>query len=187
MIWGDVVLLILIILLTAVLGVLYYFIKINTNFLKQIQSFNGIHLDKLDIGQKAPFFRAYSEKGEKVIAKSLFQNRKTLMLFINSDCPNCKSLLPSLKKLSLNYNINFVIINSDELANDTHISKKVNSSNIIYIRSNSITSLYFIRNVPFGLLIDEGGTILLSNYISGSSVLYNMLLNEDSNSKALSI
>lgn len=187
MVWRDLVLLIVILLLTAVLGVLYYFIKFNINFLKQIQSINGIHLDNLEIGQKAPFFRTYSDKGEKVIAKNLFSNRNTLMLFISTNCPTCKSLLPDLKTLSSNYNINFAIINSDELSNDAHISEKVDSSNIIYIRSNSITSLYFIQNVPFGVLIDEGGTILLSNYIKGTNVLYNMLLNENSNTRAVSI
>lgn len=187
MVWKDLVLLIVILLLTAVLGVLYYFIKFNINFLKQIQSINGIHLDSLEIGQKAPLFRTYDVHGEKVITKKIFSNRNTLMLFISTNCPTCKSLLPKLKKLASNYNINFLIINSDELSNDAYISQKVDSNNIIYIRSSSITSLYFIRNVPFGILIDEDGTILLSNYIQGKNVLYNMLLNEDSTTKAMSV
>jgi len=109
------------------------------------------------------------------------------MLFINTNCPTCKSLLPVLKILSSNYNINFVLINSDELSNDDHIREKVDNNNVLYVRSNSITSLYFIRNVPYGLLIDEDGTILLSNYIRGTNVLYNMLLNEHSNEKDVSI
>ncbi|GIO27416.1 TlpA family protein disulfide reductase [Ornithinibacillus bavariensis] len=175
--WNDFVLVIVLLLLTAELGILYFFLKYNSNFLKQIQSIKGIQLDSLDIGEKAPSFRTFSETGEKVISKEMFSKKRTLILFINTNCPTCKSLLADINSISSDYDINFLLINSDNVSNDDHITKQLDDS-IIYIRSNQITSLYFIRNVPHGVLIDESSTIILSNYIKNINVLNNMLLNE---------
>ncbi|MBN6205683.1 redoxin domain-containing protein [Ralstonia pickettii] len=148
---------------------------------------NFIQLENLNIGEKAPLFRTYNEKGIKVIAKNLYNKRKTLILFISTNCPVCKEILTDIKNVTSNYDLNFLIINSDELSNDKHITEKIDHSKVNYIRSNQITSLYFIRNVPYGLLIDERGIISLSNYIKDVNVLYNMLLNEQINTKPVSV
>ncbi|GGA77321.1 TlpA family protein disulfide reductase [Ornithinibacillus halotolerans] len=184
--WNDIVSIIILVLLTAELGILYYILKYNSNFLKQIQSIKGIQLETLDIGDQAPFFRTFSNNGDKIISKNIISKKRTFILFINTNCPTCKSLLGDLNSISSNYDINFLLINSDNLSNDAHITKQLND-NIIYIRSNQITSLYFIRTVPHGVLIDENGTVVLSSYIKNMHVLNNMLLNEKTNRKSISV
>lgn len=182
--WHDIVLVLVLVLLTAELGILYYILKYNSNFLKQIQSIKGIQLDTMDIGEKAPFFRSFSENGVKVLSKELFSERKTFILFIKTSCPICKSLLEDYNHISENYDINFLLINSDELSNDDLITKQLNK-NITYIRSNQITSLYLIRTVPHGILIDTEGVVELSTHVKNVNVLHNMFLSESVVKKAV--
>lgn len=178
-------LIVVLFLLTAEIGILYYFLKYNSNFLKQIQSIKGIQLDALDIGDKAPFFREYSNNKEKVIAKDLFKENKTFVLFISTNCPVCKSLLGDMNVIAMKYDLNFLVINSDNLSNDDHVTKQL-SDRITYIRSNQIPSLYFIRKVPHAMMIDEQGQIVLTSYVSNPNALYNMLLNEENLLKSIS-
>ncbi|MBB2483356.1 conjugal transfer protein TraF [Bacillus sp. APMAM] len=119
------------------------------------------------------------EKGNKVIAKELFSGRNTLLLFINTNCPRCKSLLPHLMKIKTNYDINFILVNTDRLADDNHI-KSVIGDQITYIRSTQISSSYFVHVVPYAVLVNNIGEVKLSSQISNINSLFNMLINEES-------
>ncbi|MBB2479816.1 redoxin domain-containing protein [Bacillus sp. APMAM] len=175
--WNSFILLAVLILLVAELGVLYYFVKFNKNFLKQIKSVNGLEFATLHIGQMAPLFRTFDENGNKVISKHLFNEKHTVLLFISTHCPKCKALLQQIENAIPKYDINFVIINSDENAEDSHI-KSLLKGKFTYVRSSQISQLYFIQNVPYAVVIDNDGKVELSSYLSNINSLYNLLINQ---------
>lgn len=177
MTWTNFILVLILVLLVGELGVLYYFLKYNSNFLKQIQSIRGVQFSRLEPGNPAPLFRTFSENGNKVIAKQLFSEKNTLLLFISTNCPICKTLLPNLEKITNNYDINFILINGDNVSDDNHI-KSTLTKNLTYIRSPQITKTYFVNTVPHAVLVNGNGKIELSSKLSNISSLFNMLINE---------
>lgn len=188
MTWNEVVLLIVLILLTAQIGVLYYFVKYNSNFLNQIQSINGVQFETLAIGDHAPFFRTYNTKGHKVVAKRIFESNKTLIIFISTGCPTCKSILEHLETITSKYNLNFILINGDNISNDDHIQSKVNHlENLSYIRSTQITSLYNVRIVPYIVLLNQEGIVQISSQVNDVNSVYNALINEEQLNSELTV
>ncbi|MBR7796080.1 MAG: conjugal transfer protein TraF [Bacillota bacterium] len=172
----DVMITVILVLLIAVLGILYYMLKYNSNFLKQIQSIKGIQFNTLDIGEESPLFRVMDDNGKKVIAKQLFYNKNTLILFVNSKCPICKSILGKVDLINDNYDLNIIVINNDESLDDSLI-KKLLPLSITYIRSVYITTAYHVYTTPMGVLI-ENGKVKQYSKISDFYVLNNMLVSE---------
>ncbi|WP_143286851.1 TlpA family protein disulfide reductase [Caenibacillus caldisaponilyticus] len=176
--WINIILMVILILLVGELGIFYYFLKYNSNFLKQIQSIRGIQFSTLELGRNAPLFRVFAENGNKVVAKELFKKKNTLLLFISTNCPVCKSFLPHLKKITENYDINFILINHDTLNDDTHIKKALNNE-LYYIRSSHVSQIYLIHAVPHAILVNTKGKIELSSPLSNINSLFNMLINQE--------
>lgn len=143
------------IILVAELIVIYYLLKYNSNFLKQIQSIKGIQFDLLEIGQEAPPFRVLDRNGKRVISKHVFERQHTLLLFIHTKCPKCKTILESLGKIESHYDINIMLINGDEMSDDQEIIKSLSKS-IIYIRATHLPTTYLVQNTPTAMIIEKG-------------------------------
>jgi thiol-disulfide isomerase/thioredoxin len=165
------------VLLMAVLVILYYMLKYNSNFLKQIQSIKGIQLDTLSVGEEAPNFRVMDEKSNRFISKKSFYEKNTLMIFISTKCPTCKAIIDKLDRIDNHYDFNIVLINTDEVNDDTHI-KNVLSDNITYIKAPNIATSYFIYVTPTAVLIEKG-KIKMINKVNGFNELTNLLINEE--------
>ena len=175
--WTSLILILILVILAVELFIFYYFIKFHSGFVKNIQGINGIQFSTLQIGQRAPLFRTYDETGNKVISKDLFSKKKTLLLFINTQCPKCKAILADLNKITSYYDLNTVIINSDQAGDDSVIKSKLNDK-ITYIRSLQIAQAYYVQNVPYAVVIDYEGKIELNNNLSNIDSLINLLINQ---------
>lgn len=175
--WTNVLFGIILLLLVVELGVIYYFVKYQSFFLTQIRSMKGVEVKSLDIGNHAPLFRTFDEGGNKVVLKELFGEKKTFLLFIKTTCPICKSLLPNLQDIQNHYDLNFLLINSDN-TDDDHEIVEVLSDKITYIRAPQIVESYFLSQYPYAMLIDTNGKIELHNRLQSVNSLRNMLINE---------
>jgi thiol-disulfide isomerase/thioredoxin len=178
MLFNQFILTLNLVLLLLVLLIIYYLIKYNSNFLKQIQSIKEFNLDTLEIGQKAPAFRTFGMKGEKVVSKQIFQKQKTLILFVNSSCPKCKSLVQNLDSIYKNYALNFLVINTDEIYDDSGIINTL-PDGITYIRSSHISMTYFVHVTPTAMIISKEGVIELNSKIHKIQELINLLISQE--------
>jgi thiol-disulfide isomerase/thioredoxin len=175
---NNILITLILIILVGVLVVLYYMLKYNSNFLKQIQSIKGIQFNTLDIGQEAPLFRIYDNERRRIVAKELFYNDKnTLILFVNSLCPLCKAILKKIDIIQNNYNLNILVINNDETLDDSEVKNMLKSS-IIYIRSSYISTAYKVYTTPLGVLIEKGKVKQYSK-VSNFNLLNNLLITEE--------
>ncbi|MGG4166478.1 redoxin domain-containing protein [Rossellomorea vietnamensis] len=163
-------------ILLSALVIIFYMLKYNSNFLKQIQSIKGIQFDTLAIGEKAPAFRLNDYMGNKIITKDLFYSKNTLMLFINTKCPTCKQLLKHFNVITNTYDINILIVNTDEVFDDSEIINLLPKS-ARYIRSSQVATNYFIYTAPTAALI-ENGNVKILNKVQHYNELFNMLISE---------
>lgn len=176
----DIILIITLVLLVLSIGINYLSIKYLSHFLNQIRTVKGIEVKTLESGKPAPLFRAFDERGEKVILKDLFNKKKTLVLFMKTSCPVCKSLLPSIKEITKHYDVNFLLINSDNTEDDQEITNHLQPGGVTYIRAPQIAQSYFIREYPYAVLIDNEGKIELHTRLKNFNGLWNMLINQKS-------
>lgn len=176
----DIILIITLVLLVLSIGINYLSVKYLSHFLNQIRTVKGIEVKTLENGKPAPLFRVFDEQRKKVILKDLFNKKKTLILFMKTSCPVCKSLLPSIKDITRYYDVNFLLINSDNTEDDQEITDHLQPDSLTYIRAPQIAQSYFIREYPYAVLIDDEGKIELHGKLNNFNSLWNMLINQKS-------
>ncbi|MEI5907649.1 thioredoxin family protein [Bacillus spongiae] len=172
----SILLSIILVILVATLGILYYMLKYNSNFLKQIQSLKGVQFDTLNVGEEAPMFRVMDEGGKRFVSKKEFYDKNTLLLFMNTKCHTCKAIIDKLDIIVKNYDLNIVAINNDEVFDDSEVKKALPDS-VKYIRASHISMSYYVYVTPTVVLIEKG-KIKMTNKVSNFNSLLNMLITE---------
>lgn len=173
----DFIIIVTLVLVLIQLLLIYMLARLIGQFLTKIKSVGGISLTELQIGEQVPLFREWSSHGRKVILRELFSHRKVLLLFINTTCHTCKSILPDLKKVVENWDIHIVVINTDKHSNDEEIQAML-PSDIEYIRSVDIMEAYGVTKVPYAFLVNQNGMLESHRSLMNSNMLWNMLENE---------
>jgi cytochrome oxidase Cu insertion factor (SCO1/SenC/PrrC family) len=156
--------------------VIFYLARYIGEFISKIESVNGIKVGSLQEGQAAPNFRELDSQGRKVVSKD-FLGKRSILLFINTNCATCKEVIPEIEKIKNTYNLQVLVINTDENHDDS-IIREILGERVSYIRSNKITQLYSITKVPYALIIDENEVKAASELKNKESV-WNLLINED--------
>ncbi|MED0670465.1 thioredoxin-like domain-containing protein [Aneurinibacillus aneurinilyticus] len=155
-------------------GVVYLLARYIGNFINQIKGIRGIQFGGINIGESVPLFRELDYKGNRVILGEILSSKKVALLFINSNCPTCKSILPYLGEILNNVNVKFIIINNDTVLDDNLIKTKI-PEEVIYLRSSKIANTYFVNKVPYLMVIDRDGKLEQHNYLNNVNTLANMV------------
>ena len=158
--------------------VLFYMLKYNRNFLKQIQSIRGTVLGMLEVGEYAPLFRSVDEQGNRIVAKNLYREKSTLLIFAHSQCSACKEVVKQLSKIEKNYDINIIVNNRDTLFDDSELKSHI-PKNVHYLREEFLASTYLVQSTPTVFLIKDE-RIAASALVTKPQTLLNMLLDERS-------
>jgi methylamine dehydrogenase accessory protein MauD len=176
---NDFIILITLLLVLCQLVVIFFLIKTMGNFLREIRSFRGLKIGGLGIGDPAPLFRTFDSLGNKVILKKLYEHNGAVLVFINSTCSTCKTLIPEFVKINKYYDINLVVINSSE--NESNNISQVMFSNVTYIQSLEIAKSYSINKVPQIYFINNEGAIVQEGMISNKDHLWNYFVTQKRN------
>ncbi|MER3124130.1 thioredoxin fold domain-containing protein [Bacillus pumilus] len=156
----DILLIIVLFIVIAQLAVVFLLARFIGKFMNKIKTLDGIELKEADVGDSAPLFRSYTHLGEKIILKEYLQNgRAVMLLFVNSTCMTCKSILSDIQYQMSSGDPQFIIINGDEQADDAALVQLL-PDQAVYVRSSQIMELYGLTVVPQAILMDEHGIIL---------------------------
>ncbi len=156
----DILLIIVLLIVIAQLAVVFLLARFIGKFMSKIKSFDGIELKEADVGDAAPLFRSYTHSGNKVILKEYLQNgRAVMLLFVNTTCMTCKSILSDMHQHISSDDTQFIFINGDEQGDDGLLLQLL-PDHAVYLRSAQIMELYGVTVVPQAILIDEHGIIL---------------------------
>ncbi|WP_197255888.1 TlpA family protein disulfide reductase [Paenibacillus dendritiformis] len=173
----DFLIIVTLMLVLIQLLLIYMLARLIGQFLAKIKSVGGISLTDLQIGEQVPLFREWGSHGRKVILRELFSQRKVMLLFINTTCQTCKSILPDLKRAVENWDIHIVVINTDKQSDDEEIQAML-ASGIDYIRSADIMEAYGVTKVPYAFVVNQNGILESHRSLMNSNMLWNMLENE---------
>ncbi|WP_113927171.1 redoxin domain-containing protein [Bacillus sp. P14.5] len=156
--------------------VIFYLARYIGEFMSKIESINGIKVGSLQEGQTVPNFRELDSQGRKVVSKDFF-NKRSILLFVNTNCATCKEVIPEIDRIINTYKIQVLVINTDENHDDVIIRKNL-GDRVSYMRSNKITQLYSITKVPYALIIEEN-EVKAAGELKNKGSLWNLLINEN--------
>ena len=113
-----------------------------------------------DIGDKAPEFELPDFFGRNVkIGGAAADGRATLIMFTAPTCPVCDKLFPIIKSIARAEKISVVMISDG--ARDEHERFLANHElgQIRYVVSADIGMAFQVGKIPYGVLLDDKGTI----------------------------
>ncbi|MNW45969.1 Methylamine utilization protein MauD [compost metagenome] len=175
---SDFIVITILVLVLAQLYLIFLLARLVGEFINKIRSVRGITLSEFEIGDQVPLFREISDKKVIVLLKDLLSKKKTLLIFINTTCVTCKTILPDINKIVENFNINVVVINGDRDSNDELILEALPTT-ITYIRSPETMGAYHVSQVPYAFLISQEGTLEQHGPLKSFNTLWNLLISEE--------
>lgn len=120
-------------------------------------------------GEAAPEFELQALTGSKVnIGGVSADERSTLLFFLSDTCPVCKTLLPILKKLQVEEAdwLHIVLASDGEIDKHEAFVSQAGLEKFDYVLSSDLGRRYEIGKLPYGVLIDEAGTLITHGLVN---------------------
>lgn len=155
---------------------IFYLARYIGEFIAKIESIEGVRIGSIQEGQQVPSFREVDVDGRKIVSKEVF-NHRSLLLFVNSNCSTCKEVVPEVKRVLNTYKLKIIIVNTDEMHDDSEIKSYLNDQ-VHYIRSSKLQQAYSITKVPYAIMIEDN-LVEVSSELKGKTSLWNLLINEE--------
>ena len=123
----------------------------------------------LKVGDEAPFFREPSLNGGMVrIGGTAPDVRVTLLFFVSSDCPICKTLLPMVLAIAHHEKswLRVVFASDGNEADHQAIIKSFGLEDFGYVLSTEVGMSYQVAKLPYCYLLDTGGEVAAHGLIN---------------------
>ncbi len=123
----------------------------------------AIEKKKLTIGQPAPSFELNSINGGRVkIGGDHSTEKSTLLFFLSDTCPVCKTLLPTLTSIAKHEKNTLNIVLASDGAKEDHLKlvEREELQQYAYVLSTELGMAYEIGKLPYGVLLDNNGTLI---------------------------
>lgn len=116
----------------------------------------------LQVGMQAPAVNATTLGGETITVGGKPANgRSQLVYFLSHDCPVCRSLLPALKSAASAESewLDIVLASDGEHADHARFVEAQGLAEFNYVLSELLGVNYGVSKLPYGVLINEDGSI----------------------------
>jgi len=120
--------------------------------------------DGLKAGRKAPDFTLPSAAGHEISLHD-FNGRKILLVFTQSGCGPCKTIIPELNRLERGDTLVLVVNNGDTEATQKWSAEVDARFPVLAQTQFAVAKKYEVFATPFAFLIDEKGVIVSKGII----------------------
>lgn len=120
----------------------------------------ALMLDKgVEVGQPAPQITAADRSGQPVNI-GYASERSTLLFFLSTSCPICKSLLPAIKAIDKsNSNLDVIYVGDGDAIEHDKLVAREGLEGANYVLSPEVGMTFQIGKLPYAVLIDKAGTL----------------------------
>ncbi|MGO1500098.1 MAG: methylamine dehydrogenase accessory protein MauD [Marinobacter sp.] len=120
----------------------------------------ALMMDKgVAVGQPAPQITAENRSG-KPVNIGYASERATLLFFLSTSCPICKSLLPAIKAIdNSNSELDVIYVGDGDTAEHDALIAREGLKNASYVLSPEVGMTFQIGKLPYAVLIDKAGTL----------------------------
>ncbi|WP_323010810.1 methylamine dehydrogenase accessory protein MauD [Paracoccus sp. (in: a-proteobacteria)] len=113
-----------------------------------------------DIGDQAPEFELPDYFGRPVhIGGASAGGKPTLLMFTAPTCPVCDKLFPIIKSIAKAEKIDVVMVSDGAPEEHARFLKNHELGQIRYVVSAEMGMAFQVGKIPYGVLLDAGGTI----------------------------
>ncbi len=116
-----------------------------------------------EVGEAAPRLRAERLDGGGVdVGEPSLDGRSTLLFFLSTTCPVCRTLLPALRSVArAEASWLRVVLASDGGAREDHqrLVREQRLNSFPYVLSAPLAMQYHVAKLPYAVLIDGAGTV----------------------------
>jgi methylamine dehydrogenase accessory protein MauD len=117
-------------------------------------------------GTKAPDFTLPSTKGGE-LALSRFRGRKVLLVFTQSGCGPCRSIVPDLNRLHQAGDVEVLVVNNGDLDTTEKWDREAGACFPVVVQQDlTLSRRYEAFATPFAFLINEEGIICSKGIIT---------------------
>lgn len=132
----------------------------------------------LKVGDEAPIVKEPSLNGGMVrVGGAATDNRVTLLFFLSSDCPVCKTLLPIVVALAGHEKSWLRVVFASDGNEPDHqaLIKSFGLQNFGYLLSTDVGMSYQVAKLPYSYLLDSAGTVAAHGLVNNREHLESLL------------
>lgn len=129
----------------------------------------SIEKRNLHTGEAAPIFELTTVAGGEItIGGESANGKSTLLFFLSDTCPVCKVLLPVLKSVQKDEASWLDVVLASDGNDDDHKAfvERSGLQGFDYVLSQDLGMAYEIAKLPYGVMIDEAGTLLTHGLVN---------------------
>lgn len=129
----------------------------------------SIEKRNLRTGEAAPQFSLPTLAGGEIqVGGASVAGRSTLLFFLSDSCPVCKVLLPVLKSLQKDERdwLDIVLASDGDEAAHRAFVAAAGLEGFDYVLSEALGRGFEVSRLPYGVLIDESGTLLAHGLVN---------------------
>lgn len=147
---------------------------------ERISPAGALSIDKqsLKIGEAAPSFKLPSLNGGDILLGGEHpQEKSTLLFFLSDTCPVCKTLLPVIKGIAIEEEswMRIVLASDGDSADHAAFISKAGLEGFPYLNSTELGMAYEIGKLPYGVLLDDDGTLISHGLVNTREHLESLL------------
>jgi len=114
-----------------------------------------------DVGEHSPVFNVNTFDGKPIaVGRALTPGRASLLMFTGPSCPICAKLLPIIRSVAAVEHTDVILISDGTPAEHLDFLRRHPLQGEQYVVSAEIGMRYQVAKIPYGVLLDQDGTIL---------------------------
>ena len=130
-----------------------------------------------EVGDASPRMTLATLDGASVtVGEPLASGRMQLLLFISSDCPVCKRLIPLAKSVAKAEHLDLVFVGDDEAAAQRALIARFGLEAYPFVNGPGLGMAYQVGKLPYAVLLDDAGLIASKGLVNTREHLESLVI-----------
>ena len=130
-----------------------------------------------EVGDASPRMTVSAMDGGGVaVGERLATGRMQLLLFVSSDCPVCKRLIPLAKSVAKAEHLDLVFVGDDEAAAQRALIARFGLEAYPFVNGPGLGMAFQVGKLPYAVLLDDAGKIASKGLVNTREHLESLVI-----------
>jgi methylamine dehydrogenase accessory protein MauD len=130
-----------------------------------------------EVGQPSPRMSVATLDGGRVtVGERLSAGEMQLLMFVSSDCPVCKRIIPLAKSVAKAERLALVFVGDAEPAEQTLLIARYGLEGYPFVNGPELGLAYQVGKLPYAVLLDEAGVIASKGLVNTREHLESLVI-----------
>ena len=119
------------------------------------------------VGEQSPRLEVHALAGNAItVGGKLSAGRALLMLFVSSNCPICKKLIPIAKSFARSERLDVLFVGDADPAEQRRLIAQFELDEHCFVNGPEVGMTYRIDKLPYAVLLDDAGMIAAKGLVN---------------------